>query len=144
MSAEPGEPKIISDEDWKERVRAENAELDRGAVAPEEKASSGKSEPVPQPQPAPEARQMPPADFFALVEMFSTQAMVGLGLIPHPASGKSDPQLTLARHFIDLLGVVESKSKGNLSAQESSLLTSTLHYLRMSYLEISKNPAGQK
>lgn len=143
MSAEPAEPKIFSDEDWKERVRAENAALDRG-VTPGQAAPPEKPEPGEKAQAAPEPRQMPPADFFALVEMFSTQAMVGLGLIPHPASGKSDPQLALARHFIDLLGVVESKTTGNLSAQESSLLTSTLHYLRMSYLELSKPPAGQK
>jgi hypothetical protein len=142
MSAEPAEPKIISDEDWKERVRAENAELDRGA-APGQAAPPETPEAAPKSKATPEPRQMPPADFFALIEMFSTQAMVGLGLIPHPTSGKSDPQLALARHFIDLLGVVESKTTGNLSAQESSLLTSTLHYLRMSYLELSKLPPGQ-
>lgn len=67
--------------------------------------------------------------------MFSTQAMVALGLIPHPSSNKPEPQLELARHFIDLLEVVESKSKGNLDQNEAQLISSSLHYLRMSYVE---------
>jgi hypothetical protein len=81
---------------------------------------------------------MPPADFGTLVQMFSMQAMVALGAIPHPAAGKPEVQLPLARHFIDLLGVVESKSKGNLTREEASLLDGSLHSLRMMYLEISK------
>lgn len=85
--------------------------------------------------------RVPPADFQTLVTMFSTQAMVALGAIPHPSSGKAEVQLELARHFIDLLGVVEEKSKGNLTDDETSLISSSLHYLRMSFIEQSKQPA---
>lgn len=81
---------------------------------------------------------IPPADFGTLVQMFSMQAMVSLGAIPHPASGKPEVQLPLARHFIDLLSVVESKTKGNLSREEALLLDGSLHSLRMLYLESSK------
>lgn len=86
--------------------------------------------------------RVPPADFQTLVTMFSTQAMVAMGAIPHPSSGKAEVQLELARHFIDLLGVVEEKSKGNLTADEANLITSSLHYLRMSFIEQSKKPAA--
>ena len=91
--------------------------------------------------PEPTSR-VPPADFSTLVTMFSTQAMVAMGAIPHPSSGKAEVQLELARHFIDLLGVVEEKTKGNLSADETNLISSSLHYLRMSFIEQSKKPAA--
>src|SRR5207302_7076555 len=87
---------------------------------------------------------IPPADFLALVEMFSTQALVALGMISHPSTGKPQPQLQLARHFIDLLAVVEAKTKGNLSAEESSLLDSTLHFLRMTFVEVTRKPADSQ
>lgn len=93
---------------------------------------------------SPDDIRIPPADFAVLITMFSTQAMVALGQIPHPGSGKAEVQLPLARHFIDLLGVVEGKTKGNLTPDESSLLDSTLHFLRMGYLQVSGKPAEPK
>jgi hypothetical protein len=130
MSTDSPEFKAASDEAWKDHVRAENAEIDRkSATAPDAPPVAG-AEPL----------QLPAADFPALVEMLTTQSLVALGMIPHPASGKADPQLPLARHFIDLLGMLETKTAGNLGADETSLLGGTLHYLRMSYIEISKRP----
>jgi hypothetical protein len=132
MSTEFSDVPAGSDEAWKEHVRAENAELDRQAAA-------GENAPEPGQPP-----RIPPADFPGLVEMFTTQALVALGLIPHPASGKAEHQLPLARHFIDLLGIIEAKTAGNLSTDETSLLGGTLHYLRMSYIEISKKTPDPK
>lgn len=132
MSSESPEVPPGSDEAWKEQMRAENAELDRQAAAGEGAAEPGGPQ------------QIPPADFSGLVEMFTTQALVALGMIPHPASGKAEHQLPLARHFIDLLGIIETKTAGNLSADETSLLGGTLHYLRMSYIEISRKTPDPK
>ena len=81
---------------------------------------------------------MPPASFGTLVAMFTTQAMVSLGAIPNPATGKAEPQLELARHFIGLLGVLEEKTKGNLDPHESQQLIQSLHELRIAFVEISK------
>ncbi|HLJ12320.1 MAG TPA: hypothetical protein VKU82_14085, partial [Planctomycetaceae bacterium] len=66
MSADPASSKIITDEDWKERVRAENAELERqaGSQAGAAKGQSEKSHPG-------AAGPLPPANFPALVDMFS-------------------------------------------------------------------------
>lgn len=83
-------------------------------------------------------QSLPPADFHTLVTMLSTQAMVGMGVIPHPATGKPTPHTELARHFIDLLGVVEAKTRGNLDAQESRLLDGSLHDLRMGFVELMR------
>lgn len=133
MSTDSPEFKAASDEAWKNQVRAENAEIDRKSAAGETAAGGA------------ESMRLPAAEFPALVEMLTTQSLVALGMIPHPASGKADPQLPLARHFIDLLGMLEAKTTGNLSTDETSLLGGTLHYLRMSYIEISKRPpATQK
>jgi hypothetical protein len=122
---------IKSDEDWKTRVKAEDAALD--------------AEPSPQPAseaaPAPEIDpdRLPPADFNLLVSMLSTQALVALGALPHPESGDSRPQPPLAKHFIDLLGVLEQKTRGNLSGAEERLLGSWLHQLRMAYVELTRS-----
>lgn len=168
-SKENPEPKIVVDEDWKERVRRENAELEEKlkqeaaqragttagatATAQTDAASPEEAAETPQPSTAAERRaerrrqresaaQIPPPDFTTLVGLFSTQAMVALGLIANPASGKPEPEPALARHFIDMLGVLEEKTKGNLTSAEAGLIDSTLHQLRMVYVELSKAPAG--
>lgn len=81
---------------------------------------------------------MPPADFGTLVNMLSMQAMVALGLIPHPTNNNRGFQPVLARHFIDLLTVIETKTKGNLDCEEAMLIEETLHHLRMTFVELSK------
>jgi hypothetical protein len=125
MSTESPEFKAASDEAWKEHVRAENAEHDRKAAG----AAGGADDAT---------TRIPPADFSSLVEMLTTQALVALGMMAHPASKKPEVQLSLARHFIDLLGIVEAKTTGHCTPDESSLLGGSLHYLRMSYIEVSK------
>ena len=129
MSNDSSEPSTTpsSDEAWKEHVRSENA-----AAEQEQQANVDSSQKV------------PAASFQSLVDMFTTQALVALGLIAHPGSGKAEKQLPLARHFIDLLGVIESKTAGNLTPDETSLLGGTLHYLRMSYIEHSRNASPPK
>jgi hypothetical protein len=87
---------------------------------------------------AAESMPMPPATFEMLVSMFSTQAMVAMGMIPNPATGKAEKTPDLAKHFIDLLGVLETKTEGNLEPQERSLLDSSLHSLRMAFMQASK------
>lgn len=78
---------------------------------------------------------LPPATFATLVTMLSTQSLVGLGLIPHPATGKPTPNAELAKHFIDLLGVVDQKCRGNLDPAEQRGLDAALHDLRMAYVQ---------
>ena len=123
---------IQTDEDWKERVKAEDARLDA------ERMGTSPEPPDAQPATDLDAAHLPPADLSMLVQMFSTQAMVALGLLPEPDTGKSQRRPNLARHFINLLGVLEDKTRGNLSLDEQKLLGSTLHYLRMAYVEATR------
>jgi hypothetical protein len=89
------------------------------------------------------AFEMPPASFLMLIGMFSTQAMVCMGVIPNPATGKAESQLPLARHFIDLLEVLAEKTKGNLDTEEQTQLDGTLHQLRMVYVEQNRAASGK-
>lgn len=120
---------VRSDEEWKERVKAEDRQRD---------AQAGAADVKPQPPPADPFQNLPRADFSILVQMFSTQAMVALGFIPEPQSGQTVRRLPLARHFIDLLGILEEKTKGNLTSDEQRLLESSLHELRLAYIELCR------
>ncbi|MBT4865367.1 MAG: DUF1844 domain-containing protein [Planctomycetaceae bacterium] len=130
------EPEIQADEEWKQQVKADDAALDEAinsealgddAPSTEEAAASGA-----------ESQPMPPPTFEVLVSMFSTQAMVALGLIPNPATGKAEVLPDLAKHFIDMLSVLETKTAGNLEPHEKTLLDSSLHQLRMAFVQATK------
>jgi hypothetical protein len=70
--------------------------------------------------------------------MFSTQAAVALGMMPHPVTKQQVAELPVAKHFIGMLTVLEDKTKGNLTTEESSFLERTLHQLRMAYMDVEK------
>ena len=136
------QPEITADEEWKQRVKAEDAALDQQLQEEAAEKDSGESVHRSKAKDSDvriDPKQIPPAEFSILVGMFSTQAMVALGMISDPATGKADLQLELARYFIDLLCVVDEKTKGNLESDEQDLLESTLHQLRMAYLEKSNS-----
>src|SRR5437773_796913 len=79
--------------------------------------------------------------FLDIVSLFSTQAMIGLGKMVNPATGKAEKNLPAARLFIDVLEMVEHKTKGNLNTDETKLLQATLTDLRLMFVEESKTPA---
>ena len=81
--------------------------------------------------------KLPPASFTLLVATLATQATCALGQLPDPLSGKTEVRLELAKHVIDTLGVLEAKTKGNLTPDEEQVLESALHQLRMGYVEAS-------
>lgn len=87
---------------------------------------------------ADESPEIPPARFDILVQLLSSQAILALGLIPDP-QGNTEVRLPLARHFIDLLAILETKTKSNLTGHESLMLERSLHELRVLFLEKSKS-----
>ena len=118
MSDSP-EPKIIVDSEWKTRVESEKENLKR-----QEKVEHSR-EPL---------DELPPASFPMLVSTLATQALVALGQLADPLAGQPMLNLPIARHFIDTLALLEQKTKGNLSADESAMLTEVLHQLRMAFV----------
>lgn len=80
--------------------------------------------------------RLPPASFEVLISTLATQAMSALGLVPGP-DGKQEPDLDVARHFIDTLGILEEKTSGNLTEAEAQLLQHVLHDLRLAFVQLS-------
>ncbi len=120
-------PKIIIDDDWKAQAQAEKENL--AAKAEESPAAGGPG-------------QMPPATFEVLLSSFVTQALYALGAIPDPQTGQPMLSLELAKHQIDMLGVLEAKTQGNLSEEETKLLAGALYELRDRYVQVANASRG--
>ena len=126
------------DEDWKERVDQEQSQpaptaaaapgaAPAPAAAPDASDSTLESAGTPETGPV-EAR------FDVFVSGLSMEALIGLGDLPHPTTKKRGVNLPQAKYLIDLLGILEEKTRGNLTAEESQLLQDLLYQLRMRYL----------
>jgi hypothetical protein len=127
MSAEQDRPKIIIDEDWKNQAQREKEALKQSADSPQ---------PAQQAQPG----TMPPATFPVLLSTLATQALVCLGQFPNPLTGKPEIHLEEAQHFIDTLAMLEGKTAGNRTPEESQMLDELLHELRMMFVHARSQP----
>jgi hypothetical protein len=157
-----GQPvEVASDEDWKNRVKAEAAALDQQfrSQSASDAGSARESHPSTEPaRPAksqaaeaatPEARrpdpatarEMPNPTFGDLVGLLSAQAMMFLGMLPNSSTQEPETQLPTARYFIDMISILEEKTAGQLTKEESHILDDTLHQLRMTYMQRSKQTA---
>ena len=81
---------------------------------------------------------LPVVDFATFVVSLSHSALTHLGDAPDLEDGNVRRNLPLAKQTIDLLGLLEEKTRGNLDGDEERLLTQVLFDLRMRYLELSK------
>lgn len=81
----------------------------------------------------------PKMDFRTLVLSLSTTAFFQMGLAPNPASQKVEKDLAGARQTIEILEILQDKTQGNLSAEETRLLDQCLHDLKMSFVQSSRN-----
>jgi hypothetical protein len=82
--------------------------------------------------------KLPPPSFNLLVATFASQGAVAFGQIPNPIDGKTEVRLELGRHAIDMLDILEQKTKGNLTDDEAKFLESVLHQLRLAFVEATK------
>lgn len=85
---------------------------------------------------------LPPASFSFLILSLRTQAEMQLGLMQFGQDEKAEPDLPLARHTIDLMGVLQEKTKGNLELEEQRLLENSLTELRFRFVQVSEQ-AGE-
>lgn len=83
-------------------------------------------------------RPLPEINFSTFVISLSTQALMHLGEIANPLSGKVEVDVPLAKQTIDILGVLKDKTRGNLNASEDRLMEDILFDLRMKYVEAVK------
>lgn len=107
---------------------------DTGDARPD--APDGPAETPPPPPPHAETAEEPPElTFLTFVLGLSTEALAYLGEIPHPITRQVQPDLPAAKHLIDILGLLQTKTRGNLDAGEAELLERVLYDLRIKYVE---------
>ncbi len=78
---------------------------------------------------------LPKIDFSTFVLSINSSALVQLGLIEDPGSGQKTKNLPLAKQTIDLLAMLEEKTRGNLTSDEENILKNILYELRMLYVK---------
>jgi len=160
-----GTPRELSAEEKEEAVAAAKAvaaadaaqarsEAAKPAAAPESPEASPRSEPEAKPTtPSPRAQSEPspgrdplddPASFLSLIMSLASNAAASLGMMPHPVTGESGVDLNTAKHWIDVLGMLEQKTRGNLDGQEAQVLESLLADLRMQYVSLTSSPPPAK
>lgn len=115
------EKKIIIDDDWKQQAAREKEQL---AAAVEESVGGSEA-----------GGSMSAGGFAGLVQLLAMQALVGLGGFAGPGGQEIPPNLELAKMHIDMLDLLEQKTKGNLTPDEKAMLDTTLHQLRIAYVE---------
>jgi hypothetical protein len=115
------------DESWKEQV-----EREKHTTPPPGKPAEGVQPEAAEPRS--ETAEVPEARWDLFVSGLAMEALVAMGDMAHPVTRKPALNLPRAKYLVDLLGVLEEKTKGNLSIDEERLLTDALYQLRMRYL----------
>lgn len=106
---------IHIDSDWKQEAQREKERL---AVEEQKAKAAGE----------------PPVDFVELINILALQAAVAMGGFQAPTGEKVPPNPLAAKHYIDLLSMLEKKTAGNLNEEEKRILEAVLYELRMQYV----------
>lgn len=85
------------------------------------------------------ARSLTEVDFSTFVLSLSASAIYNLGEMPHPETARAEKNLPLAKQTIDILGMLQDKTRGNLTHDEEQLLTSLLFDLRVKFVAHAKS-----
>ena len=90
-----------------------------------------------------DAGDLPKPDFAGFLISLGSSAFVHLGLVPDPETGKTrTPNLAVARQTIDMIELLEEKTRGNLTPDEETLLRNLLTDLRMRVVTALRSPTG--
>jgi len=114
---EPSQIRKRVDEDWKKQVERD-------------KAREAAKEPRQQPPPG----GPPGTDFVSFISGLAMQAMMSLGEVAHPNTGRVHENLGEAKYLIDMLTMLQEKTKGNLTEDEAAALEEALYSLKMTYV----------
>ena len=104
-----------------------------------EKEVSESEEPGPKAEPAPKEKaaepQLPEINFQTFVFSLNASALVQLGVMEDPATGGNEKNLPMVKQTIDMLSMLQEKTEGNLTKEESDMLKYILYDLRMRYVK---------
>jgi Domain of unknown function (DUF1844) len=136
-------PSLHIDTDWKKQAQEEKKRLaeEEARKARESAAASATTAgPTTAPHPggpAPRGRsELPPASFTVLVQSILTQILFYLGDLT-ARGAEPNVNLDMAKHQIDILGILEEKTRGNLSDEEKQMLDTALYETRMRYVSVA-------
>ena len=113
------------DDQGDERVEKESASSSKSASAHNTEISSQESE-------------LPKLDFSGFIMSFATQALMQLGEIKAPQGSGIEVDRVAAKQTIDILELLDSKTRGNLDPTEKALFEEILHNLRLTYVRVLK------
>src|SRR5882724_9226128 len=85
-----------------------------------------------------QAATLPAVDFHTFVLSLGSSALLHLGELEHPEGGPAEKDLPMAKHTIDILSMLEEKTRGNLTSGEEKLMQSLLYDLRLRFVNASK------
>ncbi len=80
--------------------------------------------------------------FVEFVMMHAQNAALFLGQIPNPQTGQGEVNLDLAKMFIDQLAMIQEKTRGNLTNEETTVLRNAISNLQMAFVEVSQSTPG--
>jgi len=151
-----GTPRELTPQEKEEAERAaataavENAAAKAISSQPDASETAARPEPPAQPAPASGATRDTarasgdplddPTSFLSLIMSLASNAAASLGMMPHPVTGETGVDLKTAKHWIDVLGMLEQKTGGNLDSQEAEVLENLLADLRMQYVSFTNAP----
>lgn len=149
-----GTPRELAPEEKQESERVAESLKMPATENPQPAASAQSNQaPAPNPRPTSSAPQSgatqsragrdpldDPASFLSLIMSLASNAAASLGMMPHPVTGETGVDLRTAKHWIDVLGMLETKTRGNLDQQEAQALEGLLADLRMQYVSFGSSP----
>ena len=84
-----------------------------------------------------------PASFLSFLMSIASNAAASLGMMEHPVTHQRDVDLELGKHWIDVLGMLQQKTHGNLTPQEVEILEGLLGDLRMQFVSLAGSPSAK-
>ena len=152
-----GSPRELSPEEKQEVAAAQQAQAAKVATesqpaAPQPGVEAASPPPPPvapaaeSPEEEPDVEELDardPASFVNFLMSIASNAASALGMMEHPVTHQREVDLELAKHWIDVLGMLQQKTKGNLSKQEDQIIESFLSDLRMQYVSLANSPQAK-
>jgi hypothetical protein len=115
----------VEDREDKEEPKAREEPSERQERQEQERSEAESREDIP----------LPEINFSNFIFSLSTSALIQLGEIPDPVSNQTNKNLPMAKQTIDILGILQEKTKGNLTSDEEALIQNVLYDLRMRYVQ---------